>query len=129
MDPTHVVSLPPPLGDRTLRLLGNESGNDLVHSREHTYALVLDGMYVGFYIVGKVNSYLLLLHLFEDFRGRGIGRVVVERLIEEFPALNFHAAPSAYAFWRKMGFVTKSGREPSGHGCVEMVYISEQRRK
>jgi len=56
------------------------------------------------------NGYIGTVAVAEDFRGRGVGRELVERLIGDDPAITWvlRAGRGSDEFWRKMGF-TMSG--------------------
>ena len=109
---------PPPLSKRTLRLLGRQSGQDLLSLQANTSAIQLDTVYVGFFVFGC--DYLMLFHVFEGFRGMGIGTRVVQKLQRMHPNMWFFSTPSAYRFWLKLKFATRSGKGPTGNSCVKM---------
>lgn len=46
------------------------------------------------------------IHVYEEFRGKGIGRLAIRRLFDKFPALNYFLAmptQESMDFWKSIG--------------------------
>lgn len=56
---------------------------------------------------GVSNGYIGTVAVADDMRGRGIGREMVSRLMDEDPAITWvlRAGRGSSEFWKKMGFI------------------------
>jgi ribosomal protein S18 acetylase RimI-like enzyme len=55
---------------------------------------------------GVTNAYVTTVAVLPEYRGRGIGKEVVKRLLEGRDSIRFvlHANPAVQGFYRKIGF-------------------------
>ncbi|MBT9314712.1 GNAT family N-acetyltransferase [Leptothoe spongobia TAU-MAC 1115] len=73
-------------------------------SREKTLIAIWDDTIVGF-IAFRRSNHLSLLFVRKDCSGKGIGRELFTRCIQEFSEVTVNSADTAIGFYQKMGFV------------------------
>jgi GNAT superfamily N-acetyltransferase len=90
-------------------------------SPANTRCVYVGEEHVGFYVLHR--NYINFLHIFQPYRRRGYGRVVVAMLCAAHPNLFLHSTPKARTFWQHCGFVVRNqDGDEQGRACVEMAW-------
>lgn len=75
------------------------------NSRHRIHSIAYKGMIVGFIYIDEIDDYnfISILEIFKPFRGRGFGRMIIQKLLKEYPQKWFvvDAWDNVRKFWDK----------------------------